>query len=184
MSNHTEDVDQPPQVCVKTYRGIYFDLLDPKAKDVRLADIAHALSLVNRFGGHTPNAYSVAEHSLIVSAQIERRTGRKDLAAAGLFHDAAEAYIGDMNGLLKASHVGEAFRKVEQRLSREIEIRFLFPEGIFENPVVKAADKEAFDWECAFVRDSKVRVAPDPATVASEFSLRAFRLLGDVVWDA
>ena len=48
---------------ILTASGRRFDLLAPTVESVDAGDIAHALSQVNRFGGHTRVPYSVAEHS-------------------------------------------------------------------------------------------------------------------------
>jgi hypothetical protein len=68
------------------------------ASRVKVLDIAQALAKVNRFGGHTPRLYSVAEHSLHVVTVMERDLLVRDPVAlmCGLMHDAHEAYVGDM----------------------------------------------------------------------------------------
>lgn len=71
---------------------------DRFASRVKVLDIAQALAKVNRFGGHTPRLYSVAEHSLHVVTIMERELLVRDPVAlmCGLLHDAHEAYVGDM----------------------------------------------------------------------------------------
>ena len=81
---------------MQTYTGRAFDLRTPRAEDVCLDDIAHALARINRYNGHTRIAYSVAEHSLLVTSSLMADYSDHALALAGLLHDAAEAYVGDL----------------------------------------------------------------------------------------
>lgn len=67
--------------------------------DVR--DIAHALSLINRFTGATRRPYSVAEHSLLVADFARRDGASAPVQLAALVHDAHEAYVGDVSSPLK-----------------------------------------------------------------------------------
>ena len=52
---------------IQTYSGIEFYPLDPRIEEVKLLDIAHALSNICRFTGHCNEFYSVAQHSVLVS---------------------------------------------------------------------------------------------------------------------
>lgn len=79
-----------------TYTGRHVNLVTPALEDIVLDDIAHALSNICRFGGHTAQHYSVAQHSVLVSTIVE-----PEHALAGLLHDAAEAYLGDVIAPLK-----------------------------------------------------------------------------------
>ena len=82
---------------IQTYKGIQFYPLDPRPEDIDIEDIAHALSLTCRFGGHCKEFYSVAQHSIYVAMECkERWPNRKDLHLWGLLHDAGEAYIPDI----------------------------------------------------------------------------------------
>lgn len=45
---------------IQTYTGVKFYPLDPVAEDIRIEDIAHALSMICRFNGHSKQFYSVA----------------------------------------------------------------------------------------------------------------------------
>ena len=97
-------------VHIHTFSGIAFDLRDPQPAMVRLGDIVHLLSLMNRFNGAALFPYSVAQHSLHVAELLP-----PDLRLEGLLHDAAEAYIGDMVGPLK--QVMPEYKAVETRIS-------------------------------------------------------------------
>jgi hypothetical protein len=82
-----------------THQG--FDPLHPRAKDVRLEDIAHGLAMICRYGGQAPVYYSVAEHAVKVSRLVGAVTGNVNWALHALHHDSAEAYIGDQRKPLK-----------------------------------------------------------------------------------
>lgn len=81
---------------LQTYTGTKYWPLDPRAEEVNIEDIAHALSNVCRYAGHTSRFYSVAEHSVLVSKLVA-----PELALQGLLHDATEAYILDVPRPLK-----------------------------------------------------------------------------------
>lgn len=82
---------------ILTQSGQQFDLLRPTASMIKPVDIAHTLSRLCRFNGHTRAHYSVAQHSLIVASLVPT-----EHQLVALLHDATEAYIGDMTRPLKA----------------------------------------------------------------------------------
>lgn len=106
-----------------TYTGKEFYPLDPRAEDIDIRDIAHALSLQTRWMGHCKNFYSIASHSLACARVAEkmreeylqqrvkpsdedvlRRVAEWDATVVwALMHDAAEAYTGDIIRPIKSS---------------------------------------------------------------------------------
>lgn len=78
---------------VETSSGTKFHLDDP---DFKAEDIAHALSMNCRFNGHTSRFYSVAEHSMLVSALVYHMGGNQQQCLEALLHDATEAYLSDV----------------------------------------------------------------------------------------
>lgn len=108
---------------IETYTGKKFFLLEPRPRDVCLEDIAHALSLMPRFNGHTKVFYSVAAHSLHVEEMAHavlrgQETDDPKALLACLLHDAAEAYVGDMVQPLKRSMT--AYKGVEKKIEDTI----------------------------------------------------------------
>ncbi|MPR11724.1 hypothetical protein [Microvirga tunisiensis] len=79
-----------PVIWMPSYTGRPIDLVNPIAQEVDFAEIAHALSLENRFGGNTQKPISVALHTLIGCALAP-----DNLVALFALHDAAEARLGD-----------------------------------------------------------------------------------------
>lgn len=105
---------------IQTYSGIKFYPLDPMPEDILIEDIAHALSNICRFNGHTKQFYSVAQHSYLVSSQIND----PKIALAGLLHDASEAYICDIPRPLKNTEDFERYREIEGQLQSKIWNKF------------------------------------------------------------
>ena len=114
--------------------------------DIEVADIAHGLAFVARWNGQTVGdyAYSVAEHSLLVTdifmAQNPNAPVKWQLAA--LLHDAPEYVIGDMISPVKAA-VGPGYEELDKRLTAAIHIRFGLPAQIpaAVKKQIKKADK-------------------------------------------
>lgn len=80
---------------METYSGLRFNPLEPTTSSVYPQDIAHALALTCRYGGHVRRFYSVAEHCALLYDYFLSR-GERGLALHALLHDAAEAYVGDV----------------------------------------------------------------------------------------
>lgn len=108
---------------ILTFTGVEFYPLAPRSQDIRIEDIAHALSMQCRYAGHVSRFYSVAEHSIRVS----------DLCPAkwklwGLLHDASEAYLIDLPRPIKRySVIGTQYREAENALMLAICERFGLP---------------------------------------------------------
>lgn len=82
------------------FNGVW-DARAPGAYDYTLYEIAFALENLCRFVGHTVRFYSVAEHSVRVARLVEDLGGTPEQVRAGLLHDAAEAFLGDMPSPIK-----------------------------------------------------------------------------------
>ena len=147
--------------------------------DIR--DIAHALSIEARFGGHTIEPVSVAAHSIRVYQRVVQLTadmsGARRLHRGALLHDASEAYLKDipkeLKRLLKSYHLYEM--GCEDALSR----CFDFP---LNHSLIKEADMDVLILEWKRYRSdpppSNLPTAdgvsvdywePDAATVRADF---------------
>jgi len=116
---------------ILTHSGLHFNLLAPDPDLIEIEDIAHALSHLCRFTGHTRQFYSVAEHSVRVSCLVPPA-----YRLEALLHDAAEAYIGDVSSPLKA--LLPAYRGIEHNIDHAIRARFGLP--LAQTHCVKQAD--------------------------------------------
>jgi uncharacterized protein len=100
-------------------KKFFFDSPDPSVITIEV--VAHALSQLCRWTGHTNRFYSIAEHSYRVSVECKRFPLR------ALLHDAAEAFTNDVNKPLKIV-LGALFAELEDRVEQAVWRRFSFPE--------------------------------------------------------
>lgn len=125
---------------IQTVSGRQFWPLEPKADDVDIGDIAHALSMKCRYSGHTQKFYSVAEHSVHISNALLRDGWSPTTALWGLLHDAAEAYLPDIARPIKAAMPG-----------------FAAIEFDVEMAVISAVFPKVPGWDFSFVRCDVVK---------------------------
>ena len=134
------------EAWIQTSSGRKFHIFKPKAEDIVIEDAAHALSLQCRFTGHTPELYSVAQHSIYVSMMCSEEN-----ALCALLHDLPEAYIGDMATPLKRRM--NAFNQVEGEIWKTVSTKYGLPEIM--PPEIKVCDKKAFRMEWAYLMGGK-----------------------------
>lgn len=109
-----QQLEPPGPATIMTRSGLYVDLADPRPEMIDIRDIAGALSKQCRFGGHTEPFYSVAEHSELLATAMWSKGFPPDACYAGLLHDAAEAYLGDVVAPLKA--LLPEYKRLERRM--------------------------------------------------------------------
>lgn len=95
--------------------------------DIDLWDIATSLSRQCRYNGHVWGFLSVARHSIWVSECLGDHGHGPVVRLAGLLHDAAEAYLGDMIRPLKHGPLGEGYLVIEAEVERKIADKFCLP---------------------------------------------------------
>jgi hypothetical protein len=116
---------------LQTRSGSFLDFRNPDPDTICIEDIAHALALTNRYNGHTPFPYSVAQHSVLASL-----VAPPGLELQALMHDAQEAYVGDMPSPLKKLLPG--YQMIEFKLEDVIRKKFGLP--VEFDPRVKEID--------------------------------------------
>lgn len=140
---------------MQTVTGRQFWPLDPRPEDIDIIDIAHALSMMCRFGGHCDRFYSVAEHSVLVSENVPPQD-----ALWALLHDASEAYIADI--VRPAKRFINGYKDIEGRIMAAVCGAFDLP--YIEPPSVKRADNAILADEAAQIMGAKPKdwILPEP----------------------
>jgi hypothetical protein len=109
---------------------------------ITVEGIAGALAKINRFNGQTSYPYSVAQHSVLVSHLV---TPRQALEA--LFHDAAEAFIGDLSKWIKP--LCPEFQVLEDKIATNVYRTLnLYP----DHEEIKRADQIALRLEQMYIQ--------------------------------
>lgn len=155
---------------VQTLGGTMVPLDNPQPHHIHLAEIAHSLSRLPRFNGHTLRPWSVAQHSLLV-LDLLGTDEPPELRLAALLHDAHEAYLGDIT-----SPVATAIRGTRDACPIEglktlfnvaIAARFRLDPATFHHGDIKRADSLALAIEATrlMAKPSKPWLnLPDPPT--------------------
>lgn len=108
---------------MQTYTGRRFYPAAPDPRDIDRLDIAHALSLLCRFGGHVDRFYSVAEHCCLLAMSFPDA----ETALIALLHDATEAYLVDVPRPVKNHLLG--YKHIEENVWTAIQMHFKLAVG-------------------------------------------------------
>lgn len=119
--------------------GLLANLNHLSADDMDIRIIAKALSKLCRFGGHTSQFYSVAQHSVLVSKLVP-----EELAFAALLHDASEAYVIDMPRPIKLQMPD--YQDLELSVMSQIVAHYDVVDQM-SHPLIKHADMVALATE-------------------------------------
>ncbi|MBN9301656.1 MULTISPECIES: hypothetical protein [Dysgonomonas] len=133
---YKQNVAQPN--TIRTHSGLYMNVFAPTVDMICIEDIAHALSMLCRFGGHCSEFYSVAQHSLLCADLVP-----EEYKLEALLHDAAEAYLVDLPSPIK--HRMPDYQTIEDKLmkviAKKFDLVYPFPE------VIHKADKDMLKYE-------------------------------------
>ncbi|WP_234835770.1 phosphohydrolase [Sinorhizobium meliloti] len=153
--NHVIGLESRKGDWMQTVTGRQFWPIDPRPEDVHIEDIAHALSMMCRFGGHCDRFYSVAEHSVLVSENVPPQD-----ALWALLHDASEAYIADI--VRPAKRFINGYKDIEGRIMAAVCGAFDLP--YIEPRSVKRADNAILADEAAKIMGTKPKdwILPEP----------------------
>lgn len=157
---------------MNTYTGRRFDPLQMKPEDVSLRDIAHALSLLCRGGGHMKYFYTVGLHSLNCAREAAARGWSDRVVLACLLHDASEAYISDIIRPVKA-HLSN-YLEIEEQIMKTILTHFhlqdLTPE---EHAMWRQIDDDVLSQELKILMNGEHEMVPVPLSSKPDFRERA-----------
>lgn len=177
------------EFAVRTRSGLTVSILAPDPALIRLTDIAHHLSLVNRYCGATELGLSVAQHSVVVSRALEAFGARQSLLA--LLHDAHEYLTGDVTSPMKRAlaHVGQRdlVASIQANIDRAIWTAFnISPPTPVEADAIARADEGALvsEWRKLMPGEPPSQATPvqlawavsSPARAAEAFLTRFDRL--------
>lgn len=159
--------DQERTGSMLTMGGTRFSLSDPRAEDITLEDLAHALARCCRYGGHIGGLYWVAEHCLHVAAWLLDMGATLSDVTWGLLHDAEEAYYGDVIGPLKHLPEMAGYKALVAKFVRDALVpRFgLHPPE--EPSMVKSVDAALLNVELATIRN----IVNDQVQVGAHYKL-------------
>lgn len=136
---------------MQTYTGRQFWPIDPRAEEIFIEDIAHALAMQCRYAGHSLRFYSVAEHCVLLSRAVQPRH-----ALWALLHDASEAYLTDVIRPLKPYLQGYKFRekKVMEAVAKRFDLQGEMPAEVEQADIRICLDERAqnmaptgHDWQ-------------------------------------
>lgn len=135
---------------ITTYTGLHFYPTSPVKEDIRIEDIAHALSLICRGNGHVKCFYSVGEHCINCAVEAEARKYSKRLVLACLLHDASECYMSDVPRPFK-KYIKD-YCEMEDRLLSLVYERFLGSDLTDEEAeAVKKIDNDVLKYDLYYL---------------------------------
>lgn len=165
-----EDLYEPvARGIIKTHTG-WMNVLNPTPLMVNIYDIAHSLAHLCRFGGHTSEFYSVAQHS----NHCYELCKEPELRMAMLMHDASEAYLIDVPRPVKVKL--DNYKEIEDRLMTVIAEKYGFEWPL--HPKVKEMDEQVLrlEWDSFMVKKNDILIAQQPS-YAKQWFLRNFNTL-------
>ena len=161
------------QDYILTYSKIKFYPLDPREDDIKIIDIAHALSMLSRANGHFKHFYSVAQHSINCFKEAKFRGYSERVQLGCLLHDASESYISDLTRPVKKNLPG--YFKIEEKLQGLIYKKFGV-DNFSKEEVEKIADIDdaMLYYEFLELMDEKLFSKEPYLTTTHDFTQRDF----------
>ncbi|MCG3774241.1 MAG: hypothetical protein JW395_1059 [Nitrospira sp.] len=169
---------------ITTFTGRKVNPLALRKEDICIEDIAHHLAHINRFVGALIQPVNVAAHSVFVSRLCADSGWEKE----ALFHDATEAYLGDVSKWVKQHPSMSFYRTAEAAawlvICEALELR---SHGAPEhNIIVEYADRLLVRYENLALSAAPHHMFEISAryTPPSEIECDKMRKVGWYHWDA
>lgn len=172
---------------METHTGLKFWPARPRIEDINALDIAHALALKCRYGGHSKVFYSVAEHCYFLASYARILKLPVEVQFHLLMHDASEAYLPDVPRPIK--HFFPDLLLMEKRLDTLVRERFGLGHDLplqlkeFDSRIIKdercqVMFKSDNEWQTDAFRPLGVTLAFfTPAEAETRF-LHAYQVIG------
>ncbi|MDL2232405.1 DUF429 domain-containing protein [Ruminococcaceae bacterium OttesenSCG-928-L11] len=168
---------------ITTFSKIHFAPTNPKFENIKIEDIAHALSLLCRANGHFKHFFSVAQHSINCAREASACGCSKNVQLACLLHDASEAYLSDITRPLKAQL--PEYVAIENDLQSMIYNKFL-EEPLTEEDYleIKRIDDAMLFYEFVELMDEKLfsvepKIESLPSIKVSDFGVVESQFLSE-----
>lgn len=174
--------------CITTYTGLSVNPLKTTEDDLRISDIAHALSLLCRANGHLPHFYSVAQHSINCANEAKARGYSVRVQLGCLLHDGSEAYLSDITRPVKP--LLPDYLEIEKNIQGTVYGKWISPElTCDELEKIRSVDNAILHYEFLNMMNTVLGNTPelkseprfdfvDFTDVENEF-LRKFKFLTD-----
>ena len=167
---------------MNTFSGKVFYPMEMTTDDVELQDIAHALSMLCRGGGHLKFFYSVGQHSINCAREALARGWSRKLALACLLHDASEAYISDIIRPVKV-HLSNYLVIEEQIMDTILKKYDLDDLSAEEHVMWKQIDDEMLDNELAVMLTGEENRKPVKLAATPDFAEHSHREIEQVFYE-
>jgi hypothetical protein len=130
------------------HSGQKIDIENLLPSDINLDDIAHHLTKICRYSGalRLNHHYSVANHCLALYYYTRDNDYPIEVQRAILMHDASEAYLGDVNGILK--QYLDDYKVLEVFVNAVIEHKYALATDPTTKLILHSLDKRILLDEC------------------------------------
>lgn len=158
---------------ITTYTGRCFDPVYAVTEDIRVEDIAHALSLMCRANGHFPHFFSVAQHCVNCVTEAAARGYSRRVQLACLLHDASEAYLSDITRPVKEWL--PYYREVEHTLQTLIYDKWITPALTDEErQLMSQVDDTMLYYEFKEISGREIQAEQPPLAASLSFAFEDF----------